>query len=404
MANDNDDLGSTNEQDETLRAALRETIGKATVLAGVEDDDGGLGSTIDKPDFNSGAVSAEEGYRLAEAAREGKTDKAVEAAFDKTIDDGGAKPAADATKPADVDAAKPDAQTEAKPADTTDITKSTVDDLLAGIDDAKRGEIARRLSAGDALTGLFAGREEEMKLHGNVTPVQAMQRMLQLNQFAQEKPDEYLAWVAGQVKPEAAHTVLESAAKILGYKLVSETEGDEFEDEATKALREENARLKRASLQYGPDAPQNTVQTTIQSTLQAFTGARDATGQLKHPHLELFRGGVAAKAAAHRDTTGQVATADDLSRFYGEVEATHRAALGLPAQVVAQPAISSAAQITPTVATPEQAKAAANIEKSKAASKMIDGAGQGADRRPALGSDAALRSVISDAIAKQKGQ
>ena len=395
---DNTPDDETNDEDAEFRAALMLKLGEA-VVEPEDDDDGGFGAQPIKKVVGGETVSADEGFDLVDKAKFARLDKekAAETTFDKMVEAGADKPAipADAAKPAD-DAAKPADVAAA----IADLSASPLDDLLAGIDDTKRGEIAKRLSAGDALTGLFKGREEEMKLHG-VNPAQAMARMLQLNQFAQEKPNEYLAWVATEMNRDAPHTVLESAAKLLGFKLVPEAgDGDEFEDPAIKALREENAALKRAQPgSFGPDAPQNTARMTVQQTLHAFENAVDATGQPKHPHLDMFRGQVAAKAKAHREGTGQIPTADDLSRFYGEVESVARAAFApAQAQAPAPAPVTSAAQVTPAVATTAQTQAAADIEKSKAASKMLDGSGQGADRRPALPADTSLRDVIAHAI------
>lgn len=396
MPDDNTTDDDTFDEDAEFRAAMMKTLGEA-VVEPEEDDDGGFGGQPIKKAVGGETVSADEGFELVDKAKFARLDKekAASTTFDKMVEAGADKPAATHADTAE-DAAKP---AEAAAA-IADLSASPLDDLLAGIDDTKRGEISRRLSAGDALTGLFKGREDEMKLHG-VNPAQAMARMLQLNQFAQEKPNEYLAWVATEMNRDAPHTVLESAAKLLGFKLVPEAgEGDEFEDTTVKALREENAALRRSqAINFGPDAPQNTARMTVQQTLHAFENAVDATGQPKHPHLDMFRGQVAAKAKAHREGTGQIPTADDLSRFYGEVEQVARAAFAPAAPLAPAPApITSAAQPAPAVAPPAQTQAAADIEKSKAASKMLDGSGQGADRRPALPADASLRDVIAHAI------
>lgn len=397
MPNDNTPDDETDDEDAEFRAALMLQLGKA-VVEPEEDDDGGFDAQPINKAVGRETVSADEGFDLVDKAKFARLDKekAAETTFDKMVEAGADKPA---DPPAD-DPAKVAADAAAAAASAADLSASPLDDLLAGIDDTKRGEIAKRLSAGDALTSLFKGREEEMKMHG-VNPAQAMARMLQLNQFAQEKPNEYLAWVATEMNRDAPHTVLESAAKLLGFKLVPEVaDGDEFEDPAIKALREENAALKRAQPgSFGPDAPQNTARMTVQQTLHAFENAVDDTGKPKHPHLDMFRGQVAAKAKAHREGTGQIPTADDLSRFYGEVESVARAAFAPAAAQAPAPApATSAAQAPAPVAPPAQTQAAADIEKSKAASKMLDGSGQGADRRPALPADANLRDVIAHAI------
>ena len=360
------------DQDDELRTALLAKLKEATVE---DEDEDGIGATIDHPKMNDGNVSVEDGINIVEDA---KFAKSTEKAFQKSLDDGAPKPAVET----------PAVPALAAPAD---LAATAVTDLLTDLDDTKRAEVTRRIGEADAFKDLFKPYADQLKMYGNVTEAQAMARMLQLNAFAQAKPDEYLAWVATEMNAEAPHTVLEAAAAHLGYKLVPAVEVDEFEDEATKALREENAALKRAQgLNYGPDAPANQTQRAVQTTVQAFEQAKDDAGNLRHPALnyDVVRGAVAVMAREHRDTTGHVATLDDLSRFYDTVTTSIKDALGI-----------SAAQ--PVFVVPPVTPAAPGIEKAKAASKMIDGSGQGADRRPALNSDATTRDVIKAALRAQ---
>ena len=242
--------------------------------------------------------------------------------------------------------------------------------------------------AADKVMGLFKGREEELKAH-STTPEKAMERLLFLNNFAQQKPHEYLAWVARETKGDAAHEALGEAAKLLGYKIVADAEEpDEFEDEEVAKLRKENAELKRAQTPaFGPDAPDQVARRSVMEALQDFTTAIDDAGALKHPHFETLKPRITQLAAAHKQSTGQFVTAEDLTRFYSQAETEMRSVFAPPS--------SSAAQDPTPVADQKVEKAAAAAEKAKAASKLIDGDGQGAPRRPGPGADADLKSVLS---------
>lgn len=396
-----------NEDDEKADDELRNLL-KEKIAAATNDEENGSGG-FDAPLTDAPAnqtVSAEDGFDLAEKARftERKSADTTGADFQKTIDAGADKPA---DKPAgegtDAAAADPAKPTAAAPATTTnpattedpakaaaaeDITAKPLADLMGALDEPARAEITRRMQFGDEFGALFKGREEELRIHGNITPAQATARLLQINEFAQKNPDEYVAWVATQMKPDAAHTVIEGAAKKLGYKLVPDLEeGDEFEDEATRNLRIENHRLKMARVEiHGPDDPQIATQQAIVQTIANFATERDASGTLVRPHYEALKPQIAAMATEHRKTTGRPVTVTDLDGFYRAAEENVRKSFGIQPTSAAQPAATVQSQGTKT--------AASEVEKAKTASKAIDGTGQGADRRPALSEDASLSATM----------
>lgn len=380
--------------DDELRNLLKEKIAAAT--SDEEDGSGGFDAPLTDAPANQ-TVSAEDGFDLAEKARftERKSADTTGADFQKTIDAGADKPAGEGTTAAAADPAKP---TDAAPAATTedpakaqaaeDITAKPLADLMGALDEPARAEITRRMQFGDEFGALFKGREEELRIHGNITPAQATARLLQINEYAQKNPEDYVAWVATQMKPDAAHTVIEGAAKKLGYKLVPDLEeGDEFEDEAMRNLRAENHRLKMAQVEiHGPDDPQIATQQAIVQTIANFATERDAVGNLVRPHYEALKPQIAAMATEHRKTTGRPVTVAELDGFYHAAEENVRKSFGI------QP--TSAAQPAATVQSQETKTAASGVEKARTASKAIDGTGQGADRRPALPENASLSATM----------
>lgn len=381
-----DDVTRSDPGEDALRDLLLEKMKGAAVI---EEDDGGLDSPPPAPPTDRTTISAEDGFERAERARNAPitTEKPKAAA---------------STDPAPV--SDIDAMIDAKPADAPaiDTDPSTfwrnapVDQLLDGVPEDRREAISKRVAAGDEMLGLFRGREEELRLHGNLTPAQVTQRLLYLNTFAQTKPDEYLTWVAQQVNAEAPHEALAAAAKHLGYTLVPDGDPDEFEDEEKKALRLENARLKGGSA-IGPDAPHNVAVLNVQQVVHQLRTATDADGNLKHPLFDKFAKEVAGKIMEYRRANNdQLPSVDQVSQFYSEVAPPVVA----PSRKSAQPAgDTSAAQVAKPVAAKAQ-DAAAQTEKSKAASKMLDGSGPGSDHRPALTGDALLRSQIQAAVKK----
>lgn len=387
------------EPDEEFAKVISDAIKTAsTVPDAAEDEAGGFDAPLSDDDLpKRQTVTVEEGQTLADKARfkgKGEEDKA-EKDFQDAIDKG---TEGDKTPPADTEAAGSEKDAAAEPGEKdkpaaeapTDLARLATADLLKGVDEKMAGEITRRIGDAERVNKLFEGREEELRMHG-VSADQAMSRLLYLNAFAQAKPDEYLAWVATQVDADKAADLFGKAAAHLGLKVVpADGAGeDEFESEEMKALREENARLKRASAPgFGPDTPERAGQRSAMDTLRDFTTATDDTGQLRHPHFEALKPVITQMATKHRTETGKFVTADDLERFYTAAVERMQSAFG-----------SSAAQAPAPVAEQKQTPAAEKpAEKPKPASKMIDGDGQGADRRPALPWDAPLDAVLKDSL------
>lgn len=346
-----------------------------------DSDDGDDNDVFSEPlkEREVATVSVEDGLDLVDKALTKRKGKDAEAApAEEAKPDAAAKPD-EATKPEGEEGKE-----EAKPAASADL-----DALLDGIDGDRRTAIVGRITAADEVMGIFRGREAELQAHGT-TPKEAMTRLIQLNAFANAKPDEYLAWAATQFAPEQTAELLGKVADRLGMKLVTaaEPEADPFEDEEVKALREENRQLKAAQAtrnEIGPDAPQN----RAMDDLVRFRTEAGPDGKLKRPLFDRLQQEIAAKAQAHVKSTGAAVTLADLDKFYTEVEGELRASLGVPA--------SPAAQATPVVPEVDTKKAAADAQRKQRAmdaSKSIDGTGQGASRRPALDASASLEDTL----------
>lgn len=343
-------------------------------------------------------VSVEDGLDMVSKATTERGTKRRAESLDKATQPGGA--GGDSQPAAQGEDTPPAAQGE----DTQPAAPAADDDLaplLEGLDDDRRNKITERVKQADEVMALFKGREAELQRHG-VSATQAMARLIQLNEYAAAKPVEYLAWATAQLAPDKAEEVLTAAAEKLGLKLVA-ADDDPFEDEEVKRLRAENRKLRGLQVDFGPDAEAAAAAAQANDpvrVIQDFATAKGADGKPLRPLWDQLKGNVAMMAKTHRETTGKVVTPDDLARFYSEAETAMRTALGVPAAGAQQgndtPAAQPAAQPAAPVAQGGTKKAApsSSVERAKAASKTIDGTGQGASRRPAPSPDASLEDVL----------
>ena len=100
-------------------------------------------------------------------------------------------------------------------------------------------------------------------------------------------------------------------------------------------------------------------------------------------------------AQEHHTKTGRPVTFTDLDGFYTALTARLGGAQQPQAAQAPAPQAPPAAQAQPAVAGGVQKAAApGSVDRAKAASKNLDGSGQGASRRPALSADADLDATL----------
>ncbi|MBK8772897.1 MAG: hypothetical protein IPM06_21040 [Rhizobiales bacterium] len=366
------DIGGVDDDEESIANILRKALSDAPVTE--EDDEPDVAPPL--PESKNPMVSVEDGLELIEKA--GKPEaKAVNA------DD--APPAAgkvaDTKEPAVTPAKEAEPETKEAPVDGPEAKPlDEVDALLDGIDAEKAQKIRDRLSAA-AVPESFTTHKDVLTSIAE-TPDKAVNTLVGLHQYANKNPDQYLAWAAWQLGGDNAAEMITKAAEHLGLRVLPAEEPDAFEDEDTKALREENARLKAQvnggrPVPFGPDVTPN-------DPLASFKAETGQDGQLKRPLWNDLAPIIGERALQQRQRTGQPVTVADLDRLYGEEVQR------LSAKFAPPPANASlAAQAAPVVADVAGKKPAADValERAKAASKHIDGGGQGADRHSAPPTD-----------------
>ena len=269
----------------------------------------------------------------------------------------------------------------AAPEAKADAAPDDLSELLAGLDEAKREAVAGRVKAADSVLALFKGREADLAAYG-ATPESAMKDLIEINSYARKNPAEYLAWAATQFGDGAE--LLGKAAERLGLKVVPAQQDDEdpFEDPKIAEMRAELAALKGQKPQLlGPNDPVHRAQQEI----EAFASARPDFKNLG-PHI-------AAMAQSQAQQTGKPVTLADVERFYTAA----KAAFGrLDGAESAAPVTSAAQQPAPVKSVGSKAAPGPDaIARAKAASRSLDGSGQGAGRRPALDPNASIEDALS---------
>lgn len=424
MADEDDDIFDEGEQDETA-AFLNKKLAEIDTDDGA-DDDAGLDADLDDEGDLRETVGAQDGAHMAADAQLKKDIGKTEPEDEGSDEDAGEKAAREADEPKSPEKPKRKGKAEAsgdhaKGGETEedakgedapiDMRAAAIDTLLDGVPEDRRAEASRRLSEAEGVLKPFQSEAVKAQLdrHGT-TPQQAVERLVYLNGFAQQHPDEYLAWVANEMGgPDKASEVLGKAAERMGYKLEPvQDEGDDdlFEDPEVARLKREVEQLRKAAKgegpEFGPDAPERVQARTAQQELDAFVNERDETGNLARPHFETLAPMIQQRAVQHREQTGRAVTRDDLARFYDEALTQVQGALA-PGEAAGQPQApeNPAAQPRRDVAQELKTKAAA-AQRARRASTPVDGSGQGAGRRPASsGNDEDLHSLIGRLVKEQ---
>lgn len=348
------------------------------------DDDGddvAFGRGEEKPaPKDSPLVSVEDGVDLIDkATRAGEKAAKVEA--DKPAPEAQAAPEE-----------KPAIAEEAPPAEGQDSQPDEIAALLDGLPDDRKASVRERIGAADEVLGIFKGREDALKRHG-AKPADVVKRLVDLSDYAEKNPQDYLAWAAGQFGNAAE--VIGKAAEKLGLKVVAaepSPEDDPFEDPQVKEMRQQLAAYKAkeaAALQIGPDSPQAKAQAEL-SRLAATL-----------PHWTKVAPQIAALTQAHA-SGGATPTLDDIKRFYeaavvaSGITPPPQPAPPVPTTPAAQPVAPVAQQAATNTAADKERQ-----ERARKASMSLDGSGQGAGRRSDLDPDASIHAVLASLYKEQ---
>lgn len=371
---DDDDLSLVEEVDDPERAALLEAIAKAT--AGDDEDDTPLPLIEETEDTT---ISVEEGAKLLSDAKIGR------------------QPKVDPPQGDQEPAIEP-APTAAKPEASAPVSEDA-EALLTGIDGDRRAKLQERITQASEWSGLLATHGEAVKAISE-NPVEAFGTLVQLHQYANQNPDQYLAWAAWQLNQDDPAAILTKAAEHLGLKVVPKDDSDPFEDEEVKRLRQQNMELERRltggrPIPFGPDVPRP------EDALGRIISEKNPDGSAKRPYWKELEPLIGAAALAKKNELGRPVTAEEIAAIYDEQVAALASKLG-----GAAPQSSVAARPAAAVAQPgagQQAAAPSAVSRAKAASKSIDGTGQGAPRHSGPEGDGSIRSILEAQLKRQNG-
>jgi hypothetical protein len=363
------DLKSEGDQDEET---INDIIGKHWKDDGA-DDAPAVAEPLPEPEPVK-VVSEEEGDQLASAAKFKKIKAAKESNDELAeLDQGkvpGEKPAEPPVEP----------ETTAEPAKPPEFEA-----IMAALGEPERAVLTQRLAVADEFRTIFDSGKDHFAATGlGDNPKDAFKRLADISQYATANPDEYIAWATNQLSGGKAEELLGKAAERLGLKLAPKdappAEDDVFADPVVKELREENARLKAQITPpplLGPDNPQR----RVANDLESFVRETGADGKLRRPLFNEVAPDMAKAAQARFASTGQPVTQAELAQFYDTAESAYLAARGLTKATPTPAPVTPAAQAPAPVPQIDPIKAAA-LAKSQAASKSLDGSGQGTGRHP----------------------
>lgn len=425
------DRGS-DDLDKQLDDAMKDTSFEDTDDTAPSDwDDTGITKPFDEEERDA-PVSEADGQARIQKAQDGEETEVIKDGGPETGADD--KPAEEAKKDED---SRPDDKAEASEDQTPeDASAETADDkaetepqsdydkFFGTLDDGQRALINERYSEADKINTFFEGRKEQLQKLGT-TASAAVERLAQLNDFANARPDEYAAWVAQQVNPSDPSLVLVNAAKAIGVELMTaeawaakqaaeapaqqpqqqaqpdqqQEEDDLFADPAVKALKDQVAALSqqietltKPPQQAQPEQQQQPVQydahrTTapnvgpdsqsyrIEQEINGFRSAVGADGSLAHPHFDILQGTIADLMDSDKNAGRQIG---DLQSYYDRAERMHpdTSQAAIDREVAARVAAQTAENLQKTQT---QDKAAAT--KAQRASQIQGGNDQGVTRQ-----------------------
>lgn len=393
-------------EDDDLTASIRKGLEELKQSQGDDEE-----FHMDKPldDATDGAfdvVRAEEAQDMVAKAEIGKDEpKTGDREATKEGDGEGDGEGAEESQPEESADADGGDETGAEDRDAQpDLSAAPIADLVKGMPKRNRGEVTRRLGEAEKLLAPFRGREDELQQHGT-TPSEVIGRFLQINEVAMKSPDEYLGWYAQQVGnmgEEAAAKMdagLKKIAEARGFRIEKADPADdddpfmsdserEMRDEMRR-LREENQRLKGGgqSPSGAPSAlPGDDGRLQAQQILTEMATETNPDGTLKRPEFEQVSPLWAQSVHTFARNNGRPPTREEMSALYDQVAQAYRNTAGGGA--------GNSAADGGSAAVSRNQDAAKRAAKAQNASKLVDGAGQGASRQPALPEDAPLEDVI----------
>lgn len=396
--NDTDLLEDDSEIGDELTNTLRESWDK---LAADGDDDDDLGGI----DAEMGAVQADEvvpAEKGSEIAREAQVRAPAKKAKEPAAAEG-AEPEPEKAKP-EPEKTDDEGQGEADAEDAApDLTSAPVADLMRGVPQRQRGEIVRRMQESATALAPIKKIMADPRMEGfGKDPATVAAQLANFAQSAAEDPTGYMTWFAGQAAGDdatKAAEILSAVAKHYGLQVsAAKDEDDPFEDEETAKLRRENERLRaqvegRAVPQSGPMSPARQAQLTAEARLNRFVNELDQDGNPRRPNFLALSAEIGRVAQAEMSKKGRALTDDEVDHIYRLVES----------QVAPRATQATfAAQQAAPVQQQKQARTTAG-EKAARASKLIDGSGQGASRRPALKEGASPEEILRSLLGSQPG-
>lgn len=300
---------------------------------------------------------------------------------------------------ADADEADKADEAEGKPADEPEPPADAAQDEPAPVEEKVEEESPEK-----AILALLDPYREQLAQHG-ATPQAAVQRLITLSEYAQTRPDEYVAWFLNESQggdADKAIALLQKAAERMGLTVTRADSGEADDDDIFKSDRERELEQRLAELegkaadgkaaQIGPESPEWQAErqaARLQAEVAAWAAETDAKGEPLRPHLAEVQDAISALARQHVARTGKPATLADLDRFY-----TASAAALSGGATDAAPAVKAVAEKVNTAARAAQ--------KAKRASTPVDGTGQGATRRPEPPESADLETLLAR-LADERG-
>lgn len=275
-----------------------------------------------------------------------------------------------------------------------DSKPRTFQSVYESLTDDDKKLIDEKTAPANQVSALFAGFKDSLGKWAD-SPVEALGAVLEINRYAQENPTDYMGWFATQVAQaggkdmgtmdvEGRAEIFVKAAAQLGVDLIvkppeNTPNEDPFEDEETKALRQQLAEAQRLLAQNqvkmpaGPDLQRVGAQQQLHSLISSV----DDTGAPKYPHFEKVEGHI--RQILHERVTTNPGVAIGFDKFD---EIYRQALLRHPETMNEEIARIAAARAANDAAEQNQPGSAS---PKPTTGKLVDPSGGGAVPRPRAG-------------------